>query len=237
MIALTQSLEEALEDFTNPDTKETKRKTALNTVLLKVNAERNILNFMTKLEKYLTNDDTIIRQRGILVIARVIERLPDMKINGNQMKHIMTFIIKRFKDYVCENEVLLCVYAVYKNHLSVITDDMLVEMMSTMFNSANLQGNSQETRQKIYEMLLNLYDTKKELCVDKLKPEGLFLKGLIQFMDAEKDPRCLVLTFALQRNILSSYPNRILSKHIEVCGYILSWHNCQNLCLYWNFKG
>lgn len=73
-------------------------------------------------------------------------------------------------------------------------EEQVVNMLNSLFDNVHTQSQRQATRQAIFELLF-LVTEKCAKAVARLRAQ--FAYGLVQAIDGEKDPRCLILAFKL----------------------------------------
>ncbi|PHZ14794.1 ARM repeat-containing protein [Rhizopus microsporus ATCC 52813] len=94
-------------------------------------------------------------------------------------------------------------------HTEVIDLTNVIQLCNVLFNEIAITKLSQQTRYKILLALGKIIDTySSELQRSKIN----FIEGFIHCMDGEKDPRNLIVAFALVRAIIERFD---ISRHIE----------------------
>ena len=163
------------------------------------------------LKSQLTDAGTISRQRSFLLLSIVIKRLPTLNITKEEIEHIIDFCVLRLKDYSCEGEILLCFGSLYQSRSQLITTTKNEEILEGIFTSVNLQSHPQNIRQCTLEMLNSIINSSKMRI--KKENEDNFVQGYLKFVEDEKDPRCLLLSFSMFVKICQLFDYNIISHY------------------------
>ena len=83
----------------NGDSKRTKTD-HLNVIVLNIH-RGEFVDYTTLISKYLgsylTNENSYIRARSTLLLAELLERLPDLPMNEKMLKSLVTFFVERIE--------------------------------------------------------------------------------------------------------------------------------------------
>jgi DNA repair/transcription protein MET18/MMS19 len=206
-------LEQHLIDvFTDPQ-QFAEHKGALNNILITVQSRRvPLIQVVQQLENQLVHSNEKIRSRGILLLAEVLTRLPSLSLNPREIDTLVTFFSERLRDTACVPPVLQAISALGKHHLSGLPVTAASRFLSAIFEQVTVQGLVQSVRKQVYEVFAFFCLEARSHVIDM---GSTFIKGFIAAMDGEKDPRNLVLCFALARFTLISFPEDQLAPNIE----------------------
>eukprot|EP00510_Aplanochytrium_minuta_P000332 CAMPEP_0184023124 /NCGR_PEP_ID=MMETSP0954-20121128/11123_1 /TAXON_ID=627963 /ORGANISM="Aplanochytrium sp, Strain PBS07" /LENGTH=1147 /DNA_ID=CAMNT_0026305847 /DNA_START=93 /DNA_END=3536 /DNA_ORIENTATION=- len=217
--AFNKALEAYCEGFKdepgeNGDSKRTKTD-HLNVIVLNIH-RGDFVDYTTLISKYLgpylTNENSYIRARSTLLLAELLERLPDLPMNEKMLKSLVTFFVERMKsDYDSSPACLLALKSVMQNKSRkelllqlAKTDSMNVieYMMSTMLTAHHVPALGQSYRYKIYDNIAMLVEDQSYL--EYITSGDTLVKQFTDAMEEEKDPRCLLLCMRICRLILEN---------------------------------
>ncbi|EGC38352.1 hypothetical protein DICPUDRAFT_86559 [Dictyostelium purpureum] len=166
-----------IEGYVNPQSEESKKTSSLNSILLGLVSKRiDIQDIVLGLGDYLNTKDSILRARGTLLLSEVLCRLPDYKLNQDQIHFLSMFYCDRLQDTPCAAEV---VKEVHPSSLTHAHRKMVLQIIEIMFNKC--LGEIQELKND-------------------------FMVGYLQFIDNEKDPRNLIYSFKLMPKVIYNIP-------------------------------
>jgi DNA repair/transcription protein MET18/MMS19 len=193
----------AIDVYVTPASTEEEHSTAINSVLLAIHkGTSNMLSLIEDLGPYLTTPENAVRSRATFLIAEVLRRLPNLKLNAAAVSVLCEFFIDRMTDAPCTAQVISGLHALATNQ--VITGGKEIRMIRTFFSEIQVQAQAFAVRASAYEFL-RMFVAKFPQTVQSLARE--FVYGVIQAVDAERDPRNLQHTFALLHATLVLVPD------------------------------
>ncbi|KAK7081018.1 mms19 nucleotide excision repair [Halocaridina rubra] len=164
--------------------------------------QMTLLEVVEALGSSLTHTNPAHRVVGTQFLADALHALPRSKLNTDEVTFLSTFFVDRFKDHHSVTPIVI--YAMLGLiEQENITKDNVVDLLRGLFKEVHCQSQLMNHRRNIYSFfkycLLNKMEGVKELGMD-------FVVGFIAAMDGEKDPRNLVLLFAIIPIITSCLP-------------------------------
>uniref|UniRef100_A0A3B4X687 MMS19 nucleotide excision repair protein n=1 Tax=Seriola lalandi dorsalis TaxID=1841481 RepID=A0A3B4X687_SERLL len=136
------------------------------------------------------------RARGVQLLSEVLHECYG-NLTEAEVEVLIAFYENRLKDhYVITPPVLQGLRALTK--CTVLPPGSAVSMLRSLFQDVHVQSLMLAERSCVYNMLINLMETREAL-------KGLgtdFVFGFVQSMDGERDPRNLLLAFQIAKNII-----------------------------------
>ncbi|KAM3860026.1 MMS19 nucleotide excision repair protein homolog [Diretmus argenteus] len=156
-----------------------------------------VLQLVEALGLSLTSSQPHTRARGVQLLSQVLQECYG-DLTEREVDVLLAFYENRLKDnYVITPYVLQGLRALTK--CPAFPPGAAVSMLRSLFQDVQVQSLMQAERGCVYNMLLNLMESREE----ELKGLGAdFVFGFVQSMDGEKDPRNLLLAFQIARNII-----------------------------------
>jgi DNA repair/transcription protein MET18/MMS19 len=170
-----------------------------------------VLKVVEASQASLTSTDNGVRNRGTMLLADVIEALPEPDQGGGRLNEVelatlLGFFSDRLSDEPCAREALrgaasLSARCPPAPELSPRLADALVGAADALFSAVHVQALSLSDRRNAYRVLQAGLERGAPLA--PAGPEGAVL-GLTHAMDGERDPRNLVLCFGLVRALVAA---------------------------------
>ncbi|KAG8782740.1 hypothetical protein FRC15_006439 [Serendipita sp. 397] len=162
-------------------------------------ASTSLLTLVKYLGEYLTSEDGEKRVKGIGLLVDVIVRLPDSSFNKNSTTVISTFFNNKLDSV---DEIVPALKGILRlvlmpTYTSSNCKDTIKELVKI-----NMRAHVQATRHMVFRILDSLL-TRYRSILQELGPE--FIKGYISLAEGEKDPRNLLIAFALDRVLLLEF--------------------------------
>ncbi|XP_068160952.1 MMS19 nucleotide excision repair protein homolog [Antennarius striatus] len=156
-----------------------------------------VLQLVEALGTNLTSSQPHTRARGVKLLSDVLQECYG-GLTEREVDVLIAFYENRLKDhYVVTPPVLQGLGALAK--CTVLPPGSAVSMLRSLFQDVHVQSLMLVERACVYNMLINLMETRE----DELKGLGAdFVFGFIQSMDGERDPRNLLLSFQIAKNII-----------------------------------
>ncbi|RCH85569.1 mms19 nucleotide excision repair [Rhizopus azygosporus] len=166
-----------------------------------------IQDITTYLESYWETGDAVCRKKCVELLAAIVTP-SQSSLNSSAVNAITQFICReKYK----EPGLVSCWINIMSTlvHTEVIDLTNVIQLCNVLFNEITITKLSQQTRYKVLLALGKIIDTySSELQRSKIN----FIEGFIHCMDGEKDPRNLIVAFALVRAIIERFD---ISRHVE----------------------
>jgi Dos2-interacting transcription regulator of RNA-Pol-II/RNAPII transcription regulator C-terminal len=186
----------------------------MNNILLAVHAEKTpVRELVEQLGDYLTSTDQLVRSRGTRVLSELLLRLPEWHLDSRDVHFLCSFFAVRLQDYGCVEEVLTGLCALLEHH-RLSTHAQVDSVVRALFDNVHVQSQPQRVRQKVFALLHVLAcssnDDVGRFYLDAMRSmKSDFAFGLIQSIDGERDPRCLMLAFDLIETCVARVPGTL----------------------------
>ncbi|GBG34115.1 MMS19 nucleotide excision repair protein-like [Hondaea fermentalgiana] len=202
------ALPRALEMFCAAESSDDDRAEGLNVILVQLHrGVGGTLNELIAggLRPYLTHEDGYVRMRGTKLLAQVIQRLPDLKLDAKMVRALVRFLVDRYaSDFDSSGPCLSTLRALLEMHESNFpSDEMLGEMVRAILTAHHVPSLSQSLRHNVYQILQNLVDKKRFAAALRAQFEGSrVVNAFTEAMEGEKDPRCLLVSLRVVAALL-----------------------------------
>lgn len=192
--------------FVNPENDDEKHRNCLNSVVIEMH--RNFLSMLELIQFLkldLTNDKSDKRRmRSMLLLAEVLIRLPDLKLNSSTKQVLYQFFIERLNDFSTLSQCLLAIEALEKHH-GIELSNYLAMFEIIFFAEINqIPSYGQSVRKQIYEIVhrfLGLLETQHKLA-GKVPRYDEIVRGFVASMEGEKDPRNLLVCLKVAAGLI-----------------------------------
>lgn len=166
-----------------------------------------------EMELYLTTTDDTIRARGILFLAEVLIHLLSKALDSFTIRSLAGFFSSRLADWRSLRGALIGCLALLKrkSNVGMLVDGDVRPLAQSMLDNVQVQLLAMHDRKLCFEVFQCLLDAYSD-SVASLGDD--FVYGLIQAVDQEKDPRCLVLTFHLSQSLAKLFLSQLGSTHV-----------------------
>ncbi|XP_068203487.1 MMS19 nucleotide excision repair protein homolog [Palaemon carinicauda] len=164
--------------------------------------EISLLEVIEALGTSLTNPSPSHRAVGTRLLADVLHKLPRNKLNHEETVFLTAFFVDRFKDHhsVTPHVIYAIMGLVEQENIG---KDEIIALLKPLFSEVHCQSQMMPDRRNIFTFLkfclLNKIEAVQEMGTD-------FVLGFVTAMDGEKDPRNLVLLFAIVPVIVKCLP-------------------------------
>ncbi|XP_060063604.1 MMS19 nucleotide excision repair protein homolog [Ylistrum balloti] len=172
-----------------------------NIVKLLTDDTISLLELIEGLGKYLTSEETFERCRVVKLLADVLHLIPTDKLTSTEIELLVAYLCDRLKDHhsiqppTLHGILALC-------HSKNVPGGCPEKICRSIFSEVQTQTLSQGDRRNVY----NIFSILLTISLPELqKLGGDFVLGFIQAMDAEKDPRNLVLAFRCATTIIHNF--------------------------------
>ncbi|KAI0831813.1 ARM repeat-containing protein [Trametes gibbosa] len=166
-----------------------------------------LLDLVKSLGEYLTAEEDDLRTKGVEFLSLVIAKCPPEKLNRQSVRVLTAFYCGKLED--TETIIPALKGLVTLTKLPAFTSTDAVEVIRAIFANVKMKVLIQSQRFTVFTVVDNLVARYREA----LKALGdEFLHAYINLADGEKDPRNLMLAFAIDRVLLIEFD---VQKHIE----------------------
>ncbi|KAI0940934.1 hypothetical protein AcV7_003173 [Taiwanofungus camphoratus] len=171
------------------------------------NGNATLLHLVKALGEYLTAEEDELRTKGVEFLSLVIGRCPPEKLNRQSVRVLVTFYCGKLED--TETIIPALKGLVSLTTLPAFTSTDGVEVMNALIKHVKMKALVQSQRFMVFTIVDSLVARHRE----GLKGMGKdFLSGYISLAEGEKDPRNLLLAFAIDRVLLIEFD---ISAHLE----------------------
>ncbi|KAM4624221.1 MMS19 nucleotide excision repair protein homolog [Polymixia lowei] len=156
-----------------------------------------ILQLVEALGLSLTSSQPHTRARGVQLLSQVLQECYG-DLSEREVEVLLAFFENRLKDHhVITPHVLQGLKSLSK--CTTLPPGSAVFMLRSLFQDVHVQSLMMAERACVYNMLITLMESREA----ELKSLGAdFVFGFVQSMDGERDPRNLLLTFQIAKNII-----------------------------------
>ncbi|KAH7881782.1 ARM repeat-containing protein [Phlebopus sp. FC_14] len=166
-----------------------------------------LLDVVKALGEYLTSEDDGLRAKGVRFLSLVLERCPKDKLNRQAVRVLATFYCSKLEDIETITPALQGLSHLVKFPLLSSSD--ISDIFSALFVHVKMKALVQSTRFFVYSIVDSLMSSHR---ADLKNMGDQFLAGYAALASGEKDPRNLLLAFAIARVILAEFH---VEKHVE----------------------
>ncbi|KAI0372603.1 ARM repeat-containing protein [Pilatotrama ljubarskyi] len=166
-----------------------------------------LLDLVKSLGEYLTAEEDDLRTKGVELLSLVLAKCPPEKLNRQSVRVLTTFYSGKLEDTETIIPAIKGLATLTK--LPAFTSSDALEVIKAIFAHVKMNVLVQSQRFTVFTIIDNLVARHR----DALKSMGdEFLRGYINLAEGEKDPRNLLLAFAVDRVLLIEFD---VEKHIE----------------------
>jgi Dos2-interacting transcription regulator of RNA-Pol-II len=165
-LQLATPLIPSVDAFCNPEADEDAHRVALNGVVLSLHRSgaggfQSLLG--GHLGPFLTNEDPKVRERGTLLCAEILARLPDLPLNSVAVTHFLAFFTARLADYPSVTPALAALRALVQHHAAELSTDSVAAVTRGVLTELPLHQAPRVMRQAALEMLAVLFQESRSL--------------------------------------------------------------------------
>ncbi|KAJ7717113.1 ARM repeat-containing protein [Mycena maculata] len=174
-------------------------------------SEGRLLGVVKALGTYLTSDQDDLRTKGVDFLATVIGRCPENTLNKQSVKVLTAF----FCDKLDDTETIVPALKGLSSLPPICTSNDALVILKAVFAHVNMRALVQSVRFHVFSIIDGLIAHHREP-LKGMKSE--FIAPYINLAEGEKDPRNLLLAFAIARVILVEFDP---TDHIEALSNIV----------------
>ncbi|GJE98061.1 Dos2-interacting transcription regulator of RNA-Pol-II-domain-containing protein [Phanerochaete sordida] len=169
--------------------------------------QASLLDVVKALGEYLTAEEDELRSKGVEFLAQVIAQCPSERMNRQAVKVLVLFMCSKLED----TETII---PALKGLVSLVTQPAFtsvdaVDVVKAMFAHVKMRVLVQSQRFMVYTIIDSLVAKHREAF---LNMGDAFLDGYISLAEGEKDPRNLLVAFAIARVLLIEFD---IKHHVE----------------------
>ncbi|OSX64436.1 hypothetical protein POSPLADRAFT_1065586 [Postia placenta MAD-698-R-SB12] len=171
------------------------------------NGSTSLLDLVKALGEYLTAEEDDLRSKGVDFLSLVIGKCPPEKFSRQSVRVLVTFYCGKLED--TETIIPALRGLVPLMSLSPVTSADAVEVTKAVIKHVKMKALVQSQRYLVFKTIDTLIANQR----DALKAMGKeFISGYISLAEGEKDPRNLLLAFAIDRVMVLEFD---ISTHVE----------------------
>ncbi|KAH9059086.1 ARM repeat-containing protein [Lactarius vividus] len=153
-----------------------------------------LVHVVKALGEYLTSEEDSLRNKGVEFLALVVGKSPLEKFNLQSIKVLVAFFASKLEDTETIIPALKGILAITR--IPALSPDNVIDICDAIFAHVKMQALVQVQRHTVF----SIFDSLVAIHRDVLKSMGeRFLSGYIALVDGEKDPRNLMIAFAIAR--------------------------------------
>ncbi|KAG2150264.1 Dos2-interacting transcription regulator of RNA-Pol-II-domain-containing protein [Suillus bovinus] len=166
-----------------------------------------LLDIIKALGEFLTSEEDRLRTKGVKFLSSVLGRCPHEKLNRQAIRVLTTFYCSKLEDFETIIPALNGISYLVK--FPNIQSAEVKDILNAIFANIKMKALVQSTRFFVFSIVDSLIAIHR----DTLKEMGsTFLAGYVNLAVGEKDPRNLMLAFAIARVMLVEFD---ILAHIE----------------------
>ncbi|RXK38054.1 hypothetical protein M231_04724, partial [Tremella mesenterica] len=160
----------------------------------------SFLGVVKALGEYLTATEDDVRLKGLTFLTNTLKSSATGKVNRQATLTLTRFYISKLDDADSLTPTLTALIILSK--LPYFDDESAIEVYKALVENVNMKAHVQAIRHLVYQILDSFLAKHRKA----LKNMGLdFLNSYVKMVDGEKDPRNLMLLFAMDRVILLEF--------------------------------
>ncbi|XP_050396274.2 MMS19 nucleotide excision repair protein homolog isoform X1 [Patella vulgata] len=165
------------------------------------NGSIQLLECMEHLGPSLTNTDTSIRGCATKLIADILHNISSSCLSNQEVGVLTRFLCEKLCDHHSIQPPTLHALAALVT-FDNLPDGCSEQICRQIFREVQNQSLSQVDRRSVYNIINSLLSTK---LAELQTMKSDFVHGYIQTMDAEKDPRNLILAFQISKTVILNF--------------------------------
>ncbi|ONK69772.1 uncharacterized protein A4U43_C05F26550 [Asparagus officinalis] len=168
-------------------------------------------DLVREMELYLTTTDNIIRARGTLLLGEVLSHLTAKPLSSTIISSLVGFFTSRLADWQALRGTLVGCLALLrrKSNVGMVVGNEAKMLAENYLANVQTQSLAVHDRKLCFEVLQCLLDVYPEAVMDL---DDELIRGILDAIDGEKDPRCLILTFHIAETLMRLFPDQSKSE-------------------------
>ncbi|KAK0239096.1 ARM repeat-containing protein [Armillaria nabsnona] len=160
----------------------------------------SLLNVVKALGEYLTSEEDNLRTKGVEFLSLVLDRCPPEKLTRQSVRVLAAFYCSKLED--TETIIPALKGLLSLSRLINCTHEDVLVIVRALFAHVKMKVLVQSVRLVVYSIIDNFMARHRD-ALKQMNKE--FLAGYITLADGEKDPRNLLVAFAIARVILVEF--------------------------------
>ncbi|PBK99659.1 ARM repeat-containing protein [Armillaria gallica] len=160
----------------------------------------SLLNVVKALGEYLTSEEDNLRTKGVEFLSLVLDRCPPEKLTRQSVRVLAAFYCSKLED--TETIIPALKGLLSLSRLINCTHEDVPVIVRALFTHVKMKVLAQSVRLVVYSIIDNFMARHRDALKQMSKE---FLAGYITLADGEKDPRNLLVAFAIARVILVEF--------------------------------
>ncbi|KAL3735914.1 hypothetical protein ACJRO7_024955 [Eucalyptus globulus] len=171
-----------------------------------VDASRSPSEQVREMGLYLTNTDSVIRCRGILLLAEVLDSLSSKPLETSTIHSLIIFFADRLADWKALRGALVGCLALIRrtDGVGMVTISDAMAVMKSYVQNLHVQSLAQHDRKLCFELLECLLENYPDAFVSA--GTEIFY-AICEAVDYEKDPQCLLVAFHIVELAMRQFPD------------------------------
>ncbi|QLQ78942.1 hypothetical protein HG537_0B02890 [Torulaspora globosa] len=164
-----------------------------------------LLDLVVALKEELLSNEASQRQKALHCLSSVLAELPEDQLSKNEVSVVFSFYLSKYEDTQLIKETLNGFSSLAKmRYMSQENTESLVALLTSRYQSGSYLA---PVRYYAFETIKNIYlKNEKRLMADNDFADA-FVKCYIHVVSGEKDPRNLLISFKLSRQLTSNLKN------------------------------
>ncbi|KAJ4473637.1 ARM repeat-containing protein, partial [Lentinula aciculospora] len=171
------------------------------------NGSTSLLNVVKALGEYLTSEEDALRTKGVEFLSAVLSRCPPEKLNRQAARVLTSFYCSKLEDSETVVPALKGLASLTK--LPSSTSEDVPSILDAVFVHVKMKGLVQSVRFFVFTIIDTLMARHRQVIKDM---NDAFIGRYIALVDGEKDPRNLLVAFAIDRVLLIEFD---ITKFVE----------------------
>ena len=165
-----------------------------------------LMGLIMTLESHLTSTDDKERNKATLLLAKLLE-IQQKPLSSSQIHHFCVFFNSRVADYPSLAPCLRALNGLVQHQWEYFDEKYqdVKDIFETIFKELEVQDLPQSIRSRVFSLLSTLLSC--SMVVSVMQPNALrVIHGVLNAIEGEKDPRCLVQSFRLVAHLYAAFP-------------------------------
>ncbi|KAF5355338.1 hypothetical protein D9758_006078 [Tetrapyrgos nigripes] len=171
------------------------------------NGTTTLLNVVKALGEYLTSEEDGVRTKGVDFLSSVLKLCPSERLNRQSARVLTKFYCSKLEDFDTIIPALKGLATL--TTLPTSTEEDVPEILKAVFSHVKMKAIVQNVRFMVYTIIDTLMSRHREVLKSM---NDSFISQYVALAEGEKDPRNLLVAFAIARVILIEFD---ISKFVQ----------------------
>ncbi|QLL31428.1 hypothetical protein HG536_0B02910 [Torulaspora globosa] len=164
-----------------------------------------LLDLVVALKEELLSNEASQRQKALHCLSSVLAELPEDQLSKNEVSVVFSFYLSKYEDSNLIKETLHGLSSLAKmRYMSRENTESLMDLLTSKYQSGSFLA---PVRYFAFETIKNIYMRNETKLVADNDFADVFVKCYIHVVSGEKDPRNLLISFKLSRQMTSTLKN------------------------------